>query len=410
MLILPLSFPFMGQLPGVTGAGLSIDWLRVRLLLLTAWLIILISAASYEGARRSLISFVFWGLFITLVFRFTAKRVLMFYFYFESSLVPTFMLVLGWGYQPERLRARLRLLFYTLFASLPLLLLIIFLIKNTYLYRFSGVFFLSENTVSKNAYLIFILTFAFLVKFPIYFVHLWLPKAHVEAPVSGSIILAGVLLKLGGYGVLRLRVLYTQSIIPLVYCMVAMWGAAALRVRCLRIRDIKVLIAYSSVVHMALVIVGAMGISSWGLEGRIIIMVAHGVCSSGIFAQANAIYERRHSRSLMLNKGYLRVSQRIGALWFILVVGNFGGPFTLNLIGEIFLIIRAIGLSNIFWISVRFLRFFSAAYSLVLYRSTQQGVLTSSVLGVTFLSFREILLIFRHVWVFLFLILSPSMI
>lgn len=113
-------------------------------------------------------------------------------------------------------------MFYTLFASLPLLLLIIFLIKNTYLYRFSGVFFLSESTVSKNAYLIFMLTFAFLVKFPIYFVHLWLPKAHVEAPVSGSIILAGVLLKLGGYGVLRLRVLYTQSIIPLVYCMVAM--------------------------------------------------------------------------------------------------------------------------------------------------------------------------------------------
>lgn len=142
------------------------------------------------------------------------------------------------------------------------MLLIIFLIKNIYLYRFSRIFFLSGGTSGKRAYLAFILTFAFLVKFPIYFVHLWLPKAHVEAPVSGSIILAGVLLKLGGYGVLRLRALYAQSIIPLIYCVVAIWGAAALRVSCLRIRDIKVLIAYSSVVHIALVIVGTMGINS----------------------------------------------------------------------------------------------------------------------------------------------------
>lgn len=204
------------------------------------------------------------------------------------------------------------------------------------------------ESLRKSPYLVFILTFAFLVKFPMYFVHLWLPKAHVEAPVSGSMILAGVLLKLGGYGVLRLRVLYSQRFIPLIYCVVAIWGGATLGARCLRHRDMKVLIAYSSVVHITLVIVGAMSMNSWGLEGRIMIIIAHGVCSSGIFAQANSIYERSHSRRLMLNKGYLRISQKIGALWLVLVVGNFGGPFTLNLIGEILLIISAIRLSYAF--------------------------------------------------------------
>ena len=139
-------------------------------------------------------------------------------------------------------------------------------------------------------------------------------------------------------------------------------------------------------------------------------MIAHGVCSFGMFAQANSMYERSHSRRLMLNKGYLRISQKIGALWLILAVGNFGGPFTLNLVGEIFLIIGTLGLSYMFWIRVRFLRFFSAAYSLILYRSTQQGTNTRSVLGAAPLSFRETALIFSHVWVFLLLVVSPSIV
>jgi len=128
--------------------------------------------AGYERFNRRAIYLVFILLYIFLVFRFTAKRVLIFYFYFESSLIPTFLLVLGWGYQPERLRARLRLLFYTLFASLPLLLLIIFLAQKVYVDRFLRIFLLGEVGLNKRPYFSFMLTFAFLVKFPIYFVHL----------------------------------------------------------------------------------------------------------------------------------------------------------------------------------------------------------------------------------------------
>jgi len=127
---------------------------------------------------------------------------------------------------------------------------------------------------------------AFLVKFPIYLVHQWLPKAHVEAPVGGSMILAGILLKLGGYGIIRLGWLFNSSNILSVLIRVSLLGGGILGIICLIISDIKVIIAYSSVVHIALIIVGVLSLYSWGIGGSIIIMMAHGLCSSGIFACA----------------------------------------------------------------------------------------------------------------------------
>lgn len=163
---------------------------------------------------------------------------------------------------------------------------------------------LSNYTVS--SLMVILLRLAFLVKFPAYLVHLWLPKAHVEAPVSGSIILAGVLLKLGGFGlflvtpVINFRCLYINVVIIL--CML---GGGFIAVLILRATDLKVAIAYSSVVHIRIVIVTLLRVSVVGVIGAVIIILVHGLTSSGMFRGVNIIYERRHSRSLVLNKGLL---------------------------------------------------------------------------------------------------------
>lgn len=152
---------------------------------------------------------------------------------------------------------------------------------------------------------------AFLVKFPIFFFHQWLPKAHVEAPVGGSIILAGILLKLGGYGIVRMTFFMEENIfrkIIIIYCLI---GGRILRIVCLINRDIKVIIAYSSVVHIALIIVNLFSKNSIGLVGRVIIIIAHGLCSSGMFSCANMIYERSHSRIIILNKAFLNFFPRM---------------------------------------------------------------------------------------------------
>ena len=375
-----------------------LDFPSFFLITLTAWLRVLIIIIRVKIFKSSAFFNLLIILFLRLALRFSVASLFLFYLFFEWSLLPIFLIILGWGYQPERLRASLLLFFYTLFASLPLLLVLLYWRQIAFITGFKDAVLILTQRGVRFVILRFITILAFVVKFPIYFVHLWLPKAHVEAPVAGSIILAGILLKLGGYGIIRLSAFFLHN--PLIFSVgiLTMWGGGVLGALCLRIRDIKVIIAYSSVVHIRLVFIGVISYFSWGLNGAIVIMVAHGLCSSGMFAWANMVYERRHSRRLTLNKGLLTISPSFRFWWFLLIVRNFAGPFTLNLAGEIFLIINTMVCRNLFWVRIAFISFFSAGYSLLLYSSTQQGrAVAGNILGLERNSLEQ-QVIFAHVW------------
>nr|YP_637122.1 NADH dehydrogenase subunit 4 [Adoxophyes honmai]AAY57400.1 NADH dehydrogenase subunit 4 [Adoxophyes honmai] len=351
------------------------DMISFGLILLSIWICGLVLMASENLLKiKFYINFFLFNiifLLIMLYLTFSVLNLFMLYLFFEGSLIPTLLLIMGWGYQPERIQAGLYLLFYTLFASLSLLLGIFYVFNEM---NYIMMYFL--KFVNLNLYLLyFSMIMAFLVKMPMYFVHLWLPKAHVEAPVSGSMILAGIMLKLGGYGLLRVMVFLQQVGLKFnfIWIIISLLGGFCVSLNCFCQVDMKSLIAYSSVAHMSLVIGGIMTMSYWGFMGSYVLMIGHGLCSSGMFCLANINYERLHSRSLFINKGMMNFMPSLSLWWFLLMSSNMAAPPSLNLMGEIMLINS---LMSWCWFSMIFLMlisFFSAGYSLYLYSYTQHG-------------------------------------
>ena len=386
----------------------NIDIISISLIILRIWILILIILRQFRNRFLYSIYFMFFILNLRLIFSFISNNIIIFYFFFEWSLIPIFFIIIGWGYQLERLKSRFILLIYTLFASLPLLMIILIININYYLINFN--FLIIINFLNFRNFYLLIIFLSFLVKFPIFFFHQWLPKAHVEAPVGGSMILAGVLLKLGGYGIIRLLFFLNKNLFIKIIIIFSLIGGRILRILCLINRDIKVIIAYSSVVHIALIIINLFSKNFWRINGSIIIIIRHGLCSSGIFSSANIFYERSHSRMIIMNKNNLNYFPRIALFWFILCIANFGGPFTYNLLREILLII---GLSHINYLNlifILFISFFSAAYRLILYSNIQQGINNNLYFSISNINFREMINLFSHSWILLFFLLSPILI
>nr|UXB59403.1 NADH dehydrogenase subunit 4 [Cottus bairdii] len=399
---------------------MATDSLSTPLLVLTCWLLPLMILASQNHTaseplnRQRMYLTLLTSLQVFLILAFGATEIIMFYVMFEATLIPTLILITRWGNQTERLNAGVYFLFYTLAGSLPLLVALLLLQNSTGTLSLLTIQYSDPVELSSYAHKLWWAgcLLAFLVKMPLYGVHLWLPKAHVEAPIAGSMILAAVLLKLGGYGMMRMVVMLEPLTKELSYpfIVLALWGVIMTGSICLRQTDLKSLIAYSSVSHMGLVVGGILIQTPWGFSGALILMIAHGLASSALFCLANTSYERTHSRTMLLARGLQMVLPLMTAWWFIASLANLALPPLPNLMGELMIITS---LFNWSWWTIILTgagTLITASYSLYMFLMSQRGPLPAHIIALDPSHTREHLLMTLHLLPLVLLILKPELI
>lgn len=296
--------------------------------------------------QRSFIILLILEFFIILCF--SASNFFLFFVSFEFLLIPMIFLIYFFGSRGRKVHSIYLFLFYTLLGSIFLLYSLLIIYKAYGNLEFTSLSNLDKLTVEEQKLLTILLFFGFAVKIPVFPLHLWLPEAHVEAPTVGSVLLAGILLKLGGYGMLRLLLPisadvlleYKAFFITLISISILYGGLAAIRQV-----DLKKIIAYSSVVHMNIGLLGLFTQTSSGIIGFIFLMCSHGLISSAMFFAVGMLYERVHTKNILYIKGLARIMPKFSLFFLLFCFANLSLPGTCNFVGEI-IVFFALGLEN----------------------------------------------------------------
>jgi NADH-quinone oxidoreductase subunit M len=395
-------FQFTEHLPWFAGADyrMGVDGISVLFVLLTAFLMPLCIAASWESIQDRVAEYMIAFLLLEtlMIGVFCALDLVLFYIFFEGGLIPMFLIIGIWGGK-NRVYAAFKFFLYTLLGSI--LMLAAILVMATIAHTTS----IPELMVYKFApglqiwlWLAFFASFA--VKMPMWPVHTWLPDAHVEAPTAGSVILAGIMLKMGGYGFLRFSLpmfpnasayftplIFVLSVIAIIYTSLVAF----------RQTDIKKLIAYSSVAHMGFVTMGIFSGNALGVQGAVFQMISHGVISGALFLCVGVVYDRMHTREIAFYGGLVNRMPWYAATFMLFTMGNVGLPGTSGFVGEM---LTMTGVYGAHWGSGTWTVLFaatgvilSAVYALNLYRRVVFGVIQNpKLMTITDMDWREALI------------------
>ncbi len=377
--------------------AMGIDGIALMLIMLSVFLMPICILASWESIQKRVPEYMaaFLLMETLMIGVFSAQDLFLFYIFFEAGLIPMYLIIGIWG-GAERIYASYKFFLYTLLGS------VLMLVAMLWMAREAGTtdiptLMAHDFPVQAQTWLFLAFFASFAVKMPMWPVHTWLPDAHVQAPTAGSVILAGVLLKMGGYGFLRFSLpMFPEASAHLVWLVFGLSMIAVVYTSLVALvqSDMKKLIAYSSVAHMAFVTIGLFAFNRQGIEGALIVMLSHGLVSAALFLCVGVLYDRLHTREISRYGGISNNMPRYALLFMLFTMASVGLPGTSGFVGEFLALIGAYNAST--WVAAVATTgiILGAAYMLYLYRRIAFGVLDKpDVAAMTDISAREMLLL-----------------